>query len=202
MTTSEGARSSAERPAAQAQTAPGSGLSRAATGADARETAPLTGVAAPPDDLRRLEAEIERTREQLGATVQELAARADVKTRAQAKVAEVTGRVKSTTAQARTKAAARAGSVRGQVTGTTTAARQKAISAGGAGRDQLRGRAAAVGGPVWDATPEPVRSAVTKGASGARERWVPLTVAAGVLVVGYVALTQWRRRYSNAPSHR
>lgn len=199
MTTSEGARSSAERPAAEAETARGSELSRAGTGADAQETAPLTGVAGPPDDLRRLEAEIERTREQLGATVQELAARADVKTRARAKVAEVTGRAKSTTVQARTNAAARAGSVRGQVTGTTAAARQKAISAGGAGRDQLRSRAVAVGGPVWKATPEQVRSAVTKGANGARERWVPLTVAAGVLVVGYVALTQWRRRYSNAP---
>jgi hypothetical protein len=202
MTTSEGARNSAGRPAAEAETAPGSELSRPGTGTHAQETAPLTGVAAPPDDLRRLEAEIERTREQLGATVQELAARADVKTRARAKVAEVTGRVKTTTVQARTNAAARAGSVRGQVTGTTAAARQKAVSAGGAGRDQLRSRAVAVGGPVWEATPVQVRSAVAKGAGGARERWVPLTVAAGVLVVGYVAFTQWRRRYLNAPSHR
>jgi hypothetical protein len=202
MTTSEGARSSTEQPAAEAQTTPGSELSRAATGADAQETHPLTGVAAPPDDLRRLEAEIERTREQLGATVQELAARADVKTRARAKVAEVTGRVRTTTVQARTNAVARAGSVRSHVTGTTVAARQKAISAGGAGREQLRSRAAAVGGPVWEATPEQVRSAVTKGANGARERWVPLAAAGGVLVVGYVALTQWRRRHSNAPSHR
>lgn len=202
MTASEGAPAPTERPATEANTAPGSGLSRAGTGADAQDTAPLTGVAAPPDDLRQLEAEIERTREQLGATVQELAARADVKTRARAKAAEFTGRVKSTTVQARTNAAARAGSVRSQVTGTSAAARQRAMSAGGAGRDQLRSRAVAVGAPVWKATPEQVRSTVTKGANGARERWVPLTVAAGVLVVGYVALRQWRTRFSNAPAHK
>jgi hypothetical protein len=201
MTTSEGARNATERPAAERNTAPGTELSRAGTGADAQETTPLTGVAAPPDNLRQLEAEIERTREELGATVQELAARADVKTRARAKAAEVTGRVKTTTAQARTNAAARAGSARDQVTGTTAAARQKATSAGRAGRDQLRSRAAAAGTPVWEATPEQVRSAVTKGANGARERWVPLTIAAGVLVVGYVAVSQWRRRYLNAPPH-
>jgi hypothetical protein len=130
------------------------------------ETPPLTGVAAPPDDLRHLEAQIERTREQLGATVQELAARADVKTRARAKAAEVTGRVKSTTVQARTNAVARAGSVRSQVTGTTASA--------------------------WEATPDQVRFAVTKGASGAKERWVPLTITAGVLVVGCLAVRQWR----------
>jgi hypothetical protein len=200
MTSSEGARSSSQPRAAEANTAPGTELSRAGTGADAQETTPLTGVAAPPDDLRQLEAEIERTREQLGATVQELAARADVKTRARAKAAEVTGRVKSTTDQARTNAAARAGRVRSQITGTTAAARQKAISAGRAGRDQVRSRAAAVGAPVWEATPEQVRSAVTKGATGARERWVPLTVAAGVLVVGYVAVRQWRRRAACLPS--
>jgi hypothetical protein len=194
MTTSEGARSSAKQPAAEPSTVPGSELSRAGAGADGQETPPLTGVAAPPDNLRQLEAEIERTREQLGATVHELAARADVKTRARAMAAEVTGRVKSTTAQARTNAAARAGNVRSQVTGTTAAARQKAISAGGAGRDQLRSRASAVSAPVWEAMPERVRSTVTKGANGARDRWVPLTVAGGVLVVGCVALRQWRRR--------
>ena len=48
-----------------------------------------------------LEAEIERTREQLGDTVQELASRADVKSRARAKAAELTGRAKNTAAQAR-----------------------------------------------------------------------------------------------------
>lgn len=194
MTSNEGAGSSPERPADKVDTAPGSELSRAAAPADTQETTPLTGIAAAPDDLRRLETEIERTRDQLGATVQELAARVDVKTRARAKAAEVTGRLKTTTVQARTNAAARAGSVRSQVASTTVAARQKALSASGAGRDRLRGRAAAVSAPVWEATPEQVRRTVTKGANGARERWMPLAVAAGVLIVGYLALRQRARR--------
>ena len=200
MTTSQGTGKPAERPAAEAEAAPGTELSsRAAADGDAQETAPLTGsIAPPPDDPEQLEAEIARTREQLGETVQELVARADVKSLARTKVAELTERVRNTTVRARQNAAARAANARSQVTDKTAAAQQKAISAGGARKDQLRNRAAAVGAPVWQATPEPVRRAVTKGASGARERWVPLAVAAGVLVDGFVALSQWRRWSSGA----
>jgi hypothetical protein len=186
MTTSQGTGQAAEVPAAEAG-APGTELSRRDTDADAQETAPLTGRIAPaPDNRRQLEAEIERTREQLGETVQELVARADVKTRARAKATELTGRVRSTTAQAR-----------GQVAGKTATARQKAMSARGAGTEQLRNRAAAVGAPVWEATPDQVRRVVTKGASGARERWVPLTAAAGVLLLSYLALRKWNGRSSS-----
>jgi Protein of unknown function (DUF3618) len=135
MTTGQGARKPAERPAAEAETAPGTGLTRAAADADAQEVAPLTGIAAAPNDARRLEAEIERTREHLGETVQELVARADVKSRARAKAAQVSGRMKATAVQARKNAAARAGNVRGQVAGTTAAARRKTISADGAGKE-------------------------------------------------------------------
>jgi hypothetical protein len=53
-----------------------------------------------PEEIQR---EIEQTREQLGQTVEELAAKADVKTRAQAKVADVKARarVKATEASGR-----------------------------------------------------------------------------------------------------
>jgi hypothetical protein len=196
MTTSEGAAGSSQPRAGQSDTAPGSELSPA-TSADPQETAPLSGSVAARDDLRQLEAEIERTREQLAATVQELAARVDVKTRARVMAAEVTGRVKSTTAQARTNAAARAGSVRSQLADTTAAARQKAVSASGAGRDQLHSRAAAVRAPVWEATPGRVRRAV-KGANGARQRWMPLALATGVFIVGYLALKLREGRHSTA----
>jgi hypothetical protein len=196
MTTGQGAGRPAERPAADAEAAPGSGLSRPAADADAQETAPLTGrIAAAPDDPRQqLEQEIERTREQLGETVQELAARADVKSRARAKAAEVAGRVKSMTVQARKNAAARTGSVRSQVASSTAAASRKAISAGGAGKDQLRNRVAAVGAPVRKATPERVRRAAAKGADGAQESWIPLAIASGLLFAGYLALRQYERR--------
>lgn len=198
MTTSQGTGKPAEQPATEAEAASGTELSHRAADGNAEEMAPLTGSIAPaPDDARQLEAEIERTREQLGQTVQELVARADVKSMARTKAAELTGRVKSTTVQARHNAAARAGSVRGQVTGRTAAAQHRAMSAGAAGRDQLRSRATAVSAPVWEATPEQARRAVTKGASGAREHWMPLAMAAGVLVAGYLAFRQWRRS-SNA----
>ena len=55
-------------------------------------------------------------------------------------------------------------------------------------------RAAAAGTPVWQASPEPVRQAVAKGASSARQRRAPLAVAAGVLIVGYLAIRWWRKR--------
>ncbi len=165
MTTAEGeARPAGEAgPAdgtdAKAEAAPGSTLpSQRVTSGDAEETAPLSGsIAAPPDSARQLELEIERTREQLGETVQELVARADVKGRALAKTTEVTEKCKSTLAQARKSA--------------------------------------------WDATPEQVRTAVTKGASGARERWVPLAVAAGVALIGCLAIWQWKARPASTTEH-
>jgi predicted RecB family endonuclease len=47
-------------------------------------------------DRQEIEQEIERTREQLGQTVAELAAKVDVPARARGKAAEVAGRVKAT----------------------------------------------------------------------------------------------------------
>jgi Protein of unknown function (DUF3618) len=47
------------------------------------------------DDPQQLAAEIERTRERLGETVEALAAKADVKARAQHKAGQLTGQLKS-----------------------------------------------------------------------------------------------------------
>jgi ABC-type transporter Mla subunit MlaD len=121
-----------------------------------------------PVDEAGLRQEIERTREQLGETVEQLAAKTDVQGRARAKVAELAGRAKGTTAQARTQAAAQFGNVRGQ----------------------LQARAA----PAREAIPEPLRRAVAKGASTAQQRRVPLATAAVTLIAGYLAFRWWRRR--------
>jgi Protein of unknown function (DUF3618) len=139
MTTREGEARPAERANDKAETAPGSELSsRADSDGHADEPAPLTGsVAAPPADARQLRLEIERTREQLGETVQELVARVDVKSRAVAKASELSGKWQSTTLQA--------------------------------------------------------RRAVTKGADGARQRWVPLAAVAGAVILDCLAVWQWRR---------
>lgn len=59
---------------------------------------------------------------------------------------------------------------------------------------QLRGRAAAVGTPAWEAMPENMRQTLTKGAGGARERWLPLAVAAGAVIAGCLALWRWKSR--------
>jgi Protein of unknown function (DUF3618) len=166
-----------------------------AAAGDAPEKGPLAGgLPAAPDDAQQLEREIERTREQLGETVEQLAAKADVPGRARAKAAGVSGRVKATAGQARQEAAARAGRVRSQFAASAAAARHQAASAGGAGKDQLQGRTAAVVTPVWEAAPEPLRRSVARGARTARQHRVPLAVAAGVVIAGYLAIRWWGKR--------
>ena len=143
-----------------------------------------------PGDEQELREDIEQIRERLGETVDQLAAKADVKSRARAKAAELAGRAKNTAATSRATAAERAGRARGQLAGKTAMVRQKAAAAGGKGRSQLQARVA----PAWDAAPEPVRRAVTKGASTARQRRVPLAAALAALIVCYVTVRRWRKR--------
>src|SRR5579862_4412500 len=88
------------------------------------------------DDVAQLQQDIVRTREQLGETVGELAAKADVKARAAGKASEVSERMKSKADQARQQAASTAESVRGQLAETTATVRQKAQSAGQSGKEQ------------------------------------------------------------------
>jgi ElaB/YqjD/DUF883 family membrane-anchored ribosome-binding protein len=57
-------------------------------------------VTATPDDQQELEKEIEQTREQLGQTVEALAAKVDVKARAQQELGQLTARLKGKAAEA------------------------------------------------------------------------------------------------------
>ena len=59
------------------------------------------GRAAVPHDEQELRTQIERTREQLGQTVEQLAAKADVKSMARAKAADLAGRAKGLIAKQR-----------------------------------------------------------------------------------------------------
>ena len=59
-----------------------------------------------------IQQEIERTRERLGATVDELAAKADVKARTRARAAEMKGRATEMKAKAQGKAADMSGQLR------------------------------------------------------------------------------------------
>jgi alanyl-tRNA synthetase len=177
MTTSGRARKPAGQHAGKADKSAGDGHPTD----EIPETALRTdAVSAAPDDPQELEREIERTREQLGETVELLAAKADVKKRAQVKATELSARIKTKTGQALQKAAARGGSARGQLAATAATAQE---------------RATAAATPVWEATPGPVRQAVVKGASIARRRQLPLAAAAGALIIGYLTI-KWRRRSS------
>jgi hypothetical protein len=53
------------------------------------------------DDAQRLRAEIQQTRAHLGSTVEQLAAKVDVKSRARAEAGQLTGRIRRAGAQAR-----------------------------------------------------------------------------------------------------
>ena len=57
-------------------------------------------MTATPDDQQELEKEIEQTREQLGETVEALAAKVDVKARAQQELGQLTARLKGKAAPA------------------------------------------------------------------------------------------------------
>ena len=65
-------------------------------------------------DQEQIQHEIERTRDHLGETVEELAAKADVKARAQAKAADVKAQAQAKAADVKTKAQAKATDVKAQ----------------------------------------------------------------------------------------
>jgi ABC-type transporter Mla subunit MlaD len=150
--------------------------------------------AGPPSDPEQLKTEIEQTRQQLGDTVDQLAAKADVKGRAQAKAADLTQQAKDTAAQVKKQAAARAdqvkqqaattaGQVKQQASTTTGQVKEQAVSVAGAGQEQLQAR-----------TPESVKRAAATGLTKARQNPKPLAIAAGVLALGAVIIRRWRRR--------
>ena len=141
-------------------------------------------------DEQELRQEIDQTRAQLGEIVEQLIAKTDLKGRARAKAAGLTGRLKGSTAQARATAAERGAGMRSQVAGKTVLARRKAAAAGGSAKTQLQARAA----PVWEAAPDPVRRTAVTGVSVAKQRRVPLMAAAAALIAGYLVARWWRKR--------
>jgi len=156
-----------------------------APGADTGVSSPagIGSASASPDDAEELKAKIEQTREQLGRTVEQLAAKTDVKARAQAKVTDLTQRAKDTTSRLRRQAAVRADSARSQLAAYSASVRQSAASVGDAGRDRLPSQVSAS-----------LKQAVTKGTEGARKHRAPLIIAVGVLVVGAIVVRRWTRR--------
>ncbi len=102
-----------------------------------------------------LAGEIERTREQLGETVEALAAKADVKGRAQHRVAEVTGNLRG-----------KARAAKDKVTGQAVELRDEAAAKAARAKDNGQATAARATDTA-QATSTPVRQQVTAGAAGA-----------------------------------
>ncbi len=194
MTTSDHGSRSAPRHAANADLAPNAAPPPDAAADDDPSAAASGSVTGPPDDIQELRQEIEQTRNELGDTVQQLAAKTDVGARARGKAVEMTQKVRGKASGTQAQAAASAGNARSQIADKTAAARQQVLPVVSAGQDQLQARAAAVAKPVWEATPEPVRRAVIKGAGTAWERRGPLAAAASALVAVYLVVRRWRRR--------
>jgi CHASE3 domain sensor protein len=151
-------------------------------------------TSAAPDDLQQLTDEIERTREQLGETVEALAAKADVKARAKDQASQLSGFLKTTVSQAWQKAAAQTGQARSQLAGKTTRPRQKLRSLSEPAGDQVRDQAAAASATFSKATPDAVQRAVKTAAVTARERRVPLAVAVAAAVLALLVIARWRQR--------
>lgn len=148
-------------------------------------TLPGESSAHPADEAQALRDEIEQTRGHLGDTVEQLAAKADVKKQARAEAARLGERVRVAVDQARGQAIFTAAKARG----TRRQAQQKVAAAGQAGREKVQARAA----QTKKTAPGEARHALEKGARTVREQRGPLVAAAVVLAVLAVPII-WKRR--------
>ncbi len=124
--------------------------------------APAAAADAPSDTERAIAADIERTRAELGETVEQLAAKADVKARARHAASDLEGRVRQTAGQLRGQASAR-----GQQLG-----------------DQLT--------QLTDGMPDQVTGSAKAASATVRRYWMQLAAAAAVLALVAVAARKRR----------
>jgi prophage DNA circulation protein len=122
-----------------------------------------------PDDPEQLKQEIERTREQLGETVEALVAKTDVKARAKERAGQLSQVVKDKTAQAKDQTTAAVGQARGQLAGKTPDAKT-------------------VTQPVQRAA-QHVKQRAASPAGG-----LVAAAVAGVAVLGFIVIRRRRRR--------
>jgi LPXTG-motif cell wall-anchored protein len=149
-------------------------------------TLPGQSPADPADEALELRDEIEQTREHLGDTVEQLAAKADVKKQARAEAARLGERVRVAAARARGRAVLTAARARG----AGTQAQQKGAAARQAAREKVQTWAA----PAKKTAPGQARHALDRSARTAREQRGPLAVVVGALTAALAALIIWKRR--------
>jgi small-conductance mechanosensitive channel len=156
------------------------------TGAEAAQEVGAKG----PDELRQ---QIQRTRSELGDTVEQLAGKADVKGRVQARAADLRDKAGAMTVQLRSTAAQAGHTVQGKASRAGHTVQGKASRAGHA----VQGKAHAVEHTLQDKAhtaehnlPVPVRNAVEAGRRNPR----PVLIAGAAAVGAVVAVEVLRRR--------
>src|ERR1700722_14985019 len=155
------------------------------------------GAEAPPDNPEALVEEINRTREELGNTVEALAAKADVKARAQQKATDVSGQLKDKVRDVTQGLSGKAGQLKGEGTDRAAGARQAAAENGKTVRATgqpvtqtiasraaqagatAQSAAAQAGATAWAATPEPVQQRARRVAATPDHHRVPVVGPAG-----------------------
>ena len=172
------------------------------------------GPEAPPDNPEALVEEINRTREELGNTVEALAAKVDVKARAQQKATEVSGQLKDKVRDVTQGLSGKAGQLKGEVTDRAAGARQAAAENGktvlGTGQpvtQTIASRAAQAAATAqsaatqasataWAATPAPVQQRARRVAATVNQHRVPFAAAAaaGALLLGGWLVVRGLRR--------
>jgi hypothetical protein len=142
-----------------------------------------------PDELRQ---QIERTRSQLGDTVEQLAARADVKGRARARAADLRDKAGAMTVQLRSTAAQAGHRVQERASHAGHTVQEKATHAGHTVQERtsraghtVQDRAAHAGHAVEHAVPGPVSNAVGDAVQVCRRhpRSLMIAGAAGVVLL-------------------
>ena len=120
-----------------------------------------------------LREDIERTRQELGETVEALAAKTDVKTRARKKV----------------------GQAKEQATARAAAARQKALSAARPAAEHVQGTAEVAGTEAWQALPGRVQNAAKQATVTARRAnpGVLAAIAAAALLAAIAIMRRSRK---------
>ncbi len=153
------------------------------------------------DDPQALLEEIEHTREELGQTVEALAAKVDVKARAQERAVEVSDQLKARLAGVKQYLAGKVGQVAGGLTGKAAQTRQAVSESGmtvlGAGQPaarQVTGRAAQAGSAAWNAAPEPVQRTARRTVAAVDEHRVEAAAIAGAVLLASWLTVRWMRR--------
>lgn len=165
------------------------------TSADSGDMQAAGTAHADPDALRD---EIERTREQLGETVEALVAKTDVKARAQEKAAAVSGRLKDRARDVKGQVAGRADTLASGLSDAVAGVRQSVAEARENGPaaevpKDVASSAARTGRAVWDGAPEPARQAASRAARGIRQHRTAAAAVAAGLIIGWLLVRRARR---------